>query len=122
VPKSSGIGELARKKRVPCEGGVPLLTRAQAKELLRALPGWTLASNGKSIRKEWLMKDFVAAVRLIDRIKDVAEADGHHPDLHLTGYRRLAVELFTHAIGGLSENDFILAAKIEKLPKALKKA
>jgi 4a-hydroxytetrahydrobiopterin dehydratase len=122
VAKSCGIGELARKKCVPCEGGVPRVPRAQAREFLNALPGWTLASNAKSIRKEWLMKDFIAAVTLINRIKDVAETDDHHPDLHLTGYRRLAVELFTHAIGGLSENDFILAAKIEKLPKALKKA
>ncbi len=112
---------LRRKKCVPCEGGVPVLGRAQAKEFLRALPSWQLAADAKSIRKDWLMKDFAAAVGLIDRIKDVAEAEGHHPDLHLTGYRRLAVELSTHAIGGLSENDFILAAKIEKLPKALKK-
>jgi len=107
---------------VPCEGGVPKLARAQSKEFLKALPGWKLAADAKSIRKEWLMKDFSASVKLIDRIKTVAEADNHHPDLHLTGYRRFAVELFTHAIGGLSENDFILAAKIEKLPKALKKA
>ena len=115
-------GSLSRKTCVPCEGGVPKLARAQSKEFLKALPGWKLAADAKSIRKEWLMKDFSASVKLIDRIKTVAEADNHHPDLHLTGYRRFAVELFTHAIGGLSENDFILAAKIEKLPKALKKA
>jgi 4a-hydroxytetrahydrobiopterin dehydratase len=66
------------------------------------------------------MEDFVAAVELIGKIKDVAEADDHHPDLHLTSFRKLMVELSTHAIGGLSENDFIVAAKIEKLPKKLK--
>lgn len=95
------------------------VTPEQARKKLEALPGWTL-EGGKAIRKEWLMKDFVAAVELIDRIRDVAEADDHHPDLHLTGFRRLAVELSTHSIGGLSENDFIVAAKIERLPKALK--
>ena len=120
--KSCDIDGFAAKKCVPCEGGVPMLTLAQAQDFLKALPGWALASDAKSIRKEWLMKDFVSAVDLIDRIKVVAEADGHHPDLHLTGYRHFAVELSTHAIGGLSENDFILAAKIEKLPKALKTA
>lgn len=68
------------------------------------------------------MKDFVAAVALISRIKDAAEAADHHPDLHLTGYRSLAVELSTHSIGALSEKDFRLAAKIDKLPKKLKDA
>ena len=64
----------------------------------------------------------MAAVRLIDRIAGIAEAEDHHPDLRLTSYRKLEVALATHAIGGLSENDFILAAKIEELPKELKKS
>ena len=68
------------------------------------------------------MKDFLSAVQFIQDIAQVAEADDHHPDLHLTGYRKLRVELSTHAIGGLSENDFILAAKIEQLPKELKRS
>ena len=114
------LDELARKKCVPCEGGVPLLPREKALQYLEGLEGWRLGDNGKSIRRELLMKDFVAAVDLIVRVKDAAEALDHHPDLHLTGYRRLVIELSTHAIGGLSENDFILAARIEKLPKALK--
>ena len=63
------------------------------------------------------MKDFVSAVDFIGRIKKVAERDGHHPDLHLVRYRRMSVVLYTHAIGGLSENDFILAAKIERVAK-----
>ena len=65
------------------------------------------------------MKNFAAAVEFITDITDIAEAENHHPDLHLTGYRNLAIELWTHAIGGLSENDFILAAKIDALPKSL---
>lgn len=114
------LDQLAGKKCVPCEGGVPALSRAEAEEALKALPGWELSADAKLIRKGWLMKDFVAAVDLIAKIKEIAEADGHHPDLHLTRYRSLAVELYTHAIGGLSDNDLILAAKIETLPKRLK--
>jgi 4a-hydroxytetrahydrobiopterin dehydratase len=120
MTRSCNLDDLLKKKCVPCEGGVPMLTRDRAVELLKSLRGWTLAGDAKSIGKHWLMKDFVAAVDLIDRIKKVAEAEDHHPDLHLTGYRKFSVELSTHAIGGLSENDFILAAKIEKLPKKLK--
>ena len=66
------------------------------------------------------MQDFVSAVELIDEIAKVAEAQDHHPDLYLTGYRRLRVELSTHSIGGLSEKDFILADKIQQLPKKIK--
>jgi len=66
------------------------------------------------------MKGFLSAVEFIEKIAQVAEAEDHHPDLHLTGYRKLAIELSTHAIGGLSENDFILAAKIDQLPRQLK--
>lgn len=96
------------------------LSRPAAKKFLAGLKGWRLKSDTKSIRKEFLMKDFVAAVKLIDLIKDKAQADKHHPDIHLTGYRHLAIELSTHELGGLSEKDFILAAQIEKLPKRLK--
>ena len=113
------MSNLAHKKCVPCEGGAEPLPLSAARVLLRDLPGWELA-GGKSIRKTWRMKDFMAAMRFIEKIAAVAEADNHHPDLHLTRYRDLAVELWTHAINGLSENDFILAAKIEELPKELK--
>ena len=114
--------ELAKKKCVPCEGGIPVFTREQAQSYLKALPEWKLSADAKSIRVEYVMKNFLAAVALIQKIADVAEAENHHPDIHLTGYRRLAVELSTHAIGGLSENEFILAAKIDQLPKELKPA
>jgi 4a-hydroxytetrahydrobiopterin dehydratase len=96
------------------------LSREEAQVYLKKLPNWKLAPDAKSICCDFLMKDFLSAVELIGRIAELSEAEGHHPDLHLTGYRRLEIELSTHAIGGLSENDFILAAKIEKLPKSLK--
>ena len=86
------------------------------------IPGWTLAPDAKSISRHYGMKDFMAAVQLIGQIAEVAESEDHHPDLHLTSYRKLRIDLATHAIGGLSENDFILAAKIEALPKTLKKS
>ncbi|MBI3306272.1 MAG: 4a-hydroxytetrahydrobiopterin dehydratase [Candidatus Omnitrophica bacterium] len=113
--------ELADKKCVPCEGGVAKLSRAESEKYLQELTDWHLKGNAELIYAEYSMKNFVAAVGLINRIADLAEADNHHPDIHLTGYRKLRIELSTHAIGGLSENDFILAAKIDCLPKELKK-
>lgn len=114
------VKELTIKKCQPCEKGTNPFSVEQAKGYLCELPEWVLASDGKSISRQYLMKDFLAAVQLIERIAEVAESEDHHPNLHLTGYRKLRIELSTHAIGGLSENDFILAAKIDQLPKELK--
>jgi 4a-hydroxytetrahydrobiopterin dehydratase len=84
------------------------------------VPEWRVTADGQRIRREWRVKDFVTALDFFDRIGQIAEAEDHHPDLHLIGYRNVAIELWTHAIGGLSENDFILAAKIDRLPVTLK--
>src|SRR5262245_46710676 len=111
---------LVGRRCVPCEGGVPPLSKEQVQSYLKAVPGWKLTADGQRIRREWRVKDFVTALDFFKRIGDVAEAEDHHPDLHLVGYRNVAIELWTHAIGGLSENDFILAAKIDQLPVALK--
>ena len=105
---------LAGRKCRPCEGGVEPLPASAAQMLLRDVQGWELV-EGKAIRKMIKCKDFLDAVSLIQKIAPIAEAEDHYPDLHLTGYRKLAIELSTHAIGGLSENDFILAAKIDQL-------
>ncbi len=104
----------------PCHSNTQPLDNAAALLQLKFLPGWKLSSDGKSIVRNLLMKDFLAAVDFINAIANIAEAEDHHPDLHLTGYRSLRIELSTHAIRGLSENDFILAGKIETLPKELK--
>lgn len=109
---------LTAKHCVPCEGGVPPLTRAEAEDLLAHVPGWTLADDGKRISRAWKRADFRDAVAFLAAVADLAEAEGHHPDIHLTGYRRLRLDLTTHAIGGLSENDFILAAKVNTLSGA----
>lgn len=113
--------ELTTRRCRPCEGGVVPLAPEQVRELLAAVPGWQLAGDGQRIRREWRVKDFAVALDFFQRIGQIAEEEDHHPDLHLTGYRNVVVELATHAIGGLSENDFILAAKINELPVALKK-
>ena len=106
---------LAERKCKPCEGGVSPLPPSAARALLADLKGWELAPDAKLIRKTVKAKDFLGAVDLIRRIAPIAEAEDHHPDLHLTNYKKLTIELSTHAIGGLSENDFILAAKIDQL-------
>ena len=111
--------QLVSKKCKPCEGGVEPFSLEQSRMQLMKLGGWELTHGGQRIRKEWLAKDFAAAMEFFQRVAEIAEQDGHHPDLHLTGYRRIWIELWTHAIGGLSENDFILAAKIDQLPIAL---
>ncbi len=113
--------QLVRKKCVPCEGGVPKYSLAEAERQLEKLSGWQLTHEGERIRKEWVAKNFMAGMDFFQKVAQVAEQDGHHPDLHLEGYRNLSIELYTHAIGGLSENDFILAAKIDELPIQLKK-
>jgi 4a-hydroxytetrahydrobiopterin dehydratase len=117
TPKSTS---LAKKKCRPCEGGIPPLSAEEIRRLAPAVPQWQVTADGKRVRREWRVKDFPAALDFFQRIGQVAEAEDHHPDLHLTGYRNVAVELSTHAVGGLTENDFILAAKIDQLPVALK--
>jgi 4a-hydroxytetrahydrobiopterin dehydratase len=113
--------ELAKKRCAPCEGNVPRLTPAEIESLRSHVPAWALSGDGTRIRREWVVKDFAAGMDFINRVAEVAEAEGHHPDLHLMEYRKLAIELWTHDAGGLTENDFILAAKIDELPVALKK-
>ena len=119
---AQSVEQLLAKKCVPCEAGVPKLTPAEADAQLAKLGDWKITHDGERIRREWVVKNFMAAIRFFNSVADVAEAEGHHPDLHLVGYRNVAIEIWTHAIGGLSENDFILAAKIDELPIELKAA
>jgi 4a-hydroxytetrahydrobiopterin dehydratase len=114
--------QLANKKCASCEGGVAKYDRAQAEAQLKSLFGWQLTHDGQRIRKNWTLKDFLAGIEFFQAVAEVAEAENHHPDLHLEGYRNVSIELSTHDIGGLSENDFILAAKIDRLPIKLKKS
>ena len=121
VQSPQSPAELVKKKCLPCEGGVDPYSLEESREQLKQLSGWQLTEDGKRIRKKWTVKNFMAGMEFFNRIADVAEEDNHHPDLHLEGYRNVRIELWTHAIGGLSENDFILAAKIDRLPVEEKK-
>ena len=112
---SVSAAELTAKKCTSCEGDTPTLTRDQVADRLPAVPEWKLSDDGKLIRRKYKFADFVTAMGFLQRVGELAEAEGHHPDLHLTGYKHAVVELTTHAIGGLSENDFIVAAKIDRL-------
>ena len=112
---------LSQKRCLPCEGMKNPLPQKDVEDYLRNLPQWRIQENRGGIFREYKVKNFVAAVNMINRIAEIAEAENHHPDIHLTNYRNLRVDLSTHAVGGLSENDFILAAKIDEIPVELKK-
>lgn len=109
----SKVDELAGKRCKPCEGGVLPLTRNQAEGYLSSLQGWTLSEGGKSIRKEYKFKNFEEVIASFNKIAQVSEEENHHPDLRIS-YNRAGAELSTHSIKGLSENDFILAAKFDR--------
>lgn len=108
---------LAKKKCVPCEEGGPPLIPEKAGELLKELnPEWMLIDGGRILARTFHFNDFMGPMNLANNIAEIAETEGHHPDLTIS-WGSLGVELMTHAIGGLSENDFIVAAKIDQLEK-----
>lgn len=112
----SQAANLTSKHCVPCEGGTEPLTADQENMYLTAVPEWSI---DRSTSEHWISRDFTCknfsdAVALIQDIAKIAEEEGHHPDLRLHDYKFLEVKLLTHAIHGLSENDFILAAKIDE--------
>lgn len=106
------MDELAQKTCVPCRGGTPPLSGAELERLHRQLPGWRVV-DGHHLCREYDFPDFVSALALVNQIGAIAEREGHHPDIEL-GWGRVGVTTFTHKIDGLTESDFILAAKIEQ--------
>jgi 4a-hydroxytetrahydrobiopterin dehydratase len=106
--------ELAQKKCVACEGGMPPLNREEAKVLIAQLKSWTLSGDAKWLSKDFKFADFKETLAFVDKVGAIAESEGHHPDIQF-GWGKATVELTTHAIGGLSENDFIVAAKIDEI-------
>lgn len=109
--------ELAKRKCVPCEGGIQPFSPEEAQTYLEELgDGWGLVDTRKKLRKEFSFRDFKEAIAFVNRVAEVAEEEGHHPDMHVF-YNKVVIELWTHAIGGLSENDFILAAKINGITR-----
>jgi 4a-hydroxytetrahydrobiopterin dehydratase len=111
------MSELAQKKCKPCEGGVAPLPRDAAEDLLAKLQsGWTLTSDNGSIRRELAFKDFYRTMSFVNAVAHVANIEDHHPDLEV-GYNYCRIRFTTHAIKGLSENDFICAAKIDQIAR-----
>jgi 4a-hydroxytetrahydrobiopterin dehydratase len=105
--------DLLKKKCVPCEDkSIKPLGREDAQDYLDEISGWTLDPKGIMIFKEYKFKDFIGAINFVERVADVAEMEEHHPDIHIY-YNKVVLELSTHNIGGLSENDFIVAAKVD---------
>lgn len=105
---------LSEKECVPCHGGMPTLAGERADALLRELDaGWEVV-DGHHLQKSFEFPDFATALDFVNRVGELAESEGHHPDLHLS-WGRVEVEIWTHAVDGLTENDFVLAAKIEEL-------
>ncbi|MGB6450450.1 MAG: 4a-hydroxytetrahydrobiopterin dehydratase [Steroidobacteraceae bacterium] len=108
--------QLTERKCKPCEGGVPALTRAQAQDLMKQLTAsWRLADDAKSIRRELGFKDFYRTMSFVNALAHIANIEDHHPDLEV-GYNYCRVLFSTHAVKGLSENDFICAAKVDAIP------
>ena len=110
--------QLIARKCESCKSGVSPCSVALSQQQLENLPGWELGDDQKSIFKEWTFSNFLQGLEFCNRIGVVAEQEQHHPDLHLTGYRHVRVELMTHNIDGISKNDFILAAKINGVENA----
>ena len=109
------MADLARRKCIPCNGETPKLTTEEIAELHQQIPAWEVVL-GHHLRQTFRFDDFAGALRFVNRIGEVAEAEGHHPDIALA-WGRVEVEIWTHAIDGLSEADFILAAKIDRLSR-----
>jgi 4a-hydroxytetrahydrobiopterin dehydratase len=110
------MADLAKRRCVPCEGGIARLGREKVEALLgRLRRGWKPAENACRLTRRFTFPDFASALAFIARMGALAEEEQHHPDFSLHDYKLVDVSLTTHAIGGLSENDFILAAKIDEL-------
>jgi 4a-hydroxytetrahydrobiopterin dehydratase len=110
--------ELSERHCKPCEGGVAPYTRADAERALKQLSGdWQLAEDGKALRAQFQFRDFYRTMSFVNAVAHIANIEDHHPDLEV-GYNYCRLRYSTHAIGGLSENDFICAAKIDQLPTA----
>ena len=105
---------LTSKTCVPCRGGIPPLQPAEARTFLKQTPGWELTHDDTRIRRAFTLDDFAEAMVLVQKIGDLAEAEGHHPDIAF-GWGYCTVVFYTHKIGGLHENDFIMAAKVNAL-------
>ena len=112
---------LVEKTRIPCRGGTPPLTQSEAEQLLPQAPEWALMEKARRIEKTFRFGNFREALAFVQRIGELAEAEGHHPDISF-GWGYGTVSLRTKKIKGLHQNDFIMAAKIDRLASTADKA
>ena len=108
------MSNISDKHCVPCEGGVEKLTKAQAEDLHPSVPEWTLSEDATTLTRRFPFKDFAKAMAFANQIAAVAEQEWHHPDLKVS-WGSVEVQFTTHSIGGLAENDFIMASKVDLL-------
>jgi 4a-hydroxytetrahydrobiopterin dehydratase len=111
---SADAASLAAKTCTPCRGGVPPLTRDEVEAHRRQTPEWTVRGDPDRIERTFKFKDFAEAFAFVAKAADLAEAEGHHPDITF-GWGHATVSLYTHKIKGLHENDFIMAAKLDRI-------
>ncbi len=105
---------LLTKSCVPCQGGIPPLTREEAEQLLLQIPNWTLLEEATRLQRQFTFQDFAEAWAFVNKLGELAEREGHHPDIHF-GWGYATVVFYTHKINGLHENDFVMAAKTDAL-------
>lgn len=109
------MDDLINQKCVSCESSMDPMTKKEAEIMLTHVKGWNLDESVKKISKNFIFKDFKQALLFVNKVGELAEKEGHHPDIYLVNYKNVNIDLATHAIGGLSNNDFILASKIDLL-------
>lgn len=109
------MSSLAQKECVPCKGGVPPLAGAELEKYAKELGGAWRVVDGHHLNRVFVFPDFVKGLAFVNRVGELAEQEGHHPNLHLT-WGRVEIDIWTHKIDGLTESDFVLAAKIDQLP------
>ena len=109
------MSELSTKRCIPCEGDIPRLTREQAQDFMPHVSEWTLSEDATRITRSFTFKDFAKALAFVNEVGKLSEEEWHHPDIQLSWGRELTFT--THSIRGLAENDFIMAAKVDMLPR-----
>jgi 4a-hydroxytetrahydrobiopterin dehydratase len=109
------MSEFAERRCAPCQGNAASYTREQAQNAVRKISNWELIEDGHAIRREFKFKDFYRTMSFVNALAHIANVEDHHPDLEV-GYNYCRVQYSTHEVKGLSDNDFICAAKIDQLP------
>lgn len=106
--------ELSSIRCVGCEGGIPALSRDEVQKLMPEIPKWKVSEDHKSITRDFAFKNFYLTMAFVNAVAWIANQENHHPDLEI-GYNYCHIKFFTHAVNGLTKNDFICAAKIDKI-------